>query len=336
MKWKSLTMPKEVQIKDVFTDEETKTTQYSKFVIEPLERGFGTTLGNNLRRALLSSIQGAAVTSLRIQGVLHPFSTISGVYEDVTEIILNIKKLRIRLLGDSPKTISVEMEKKGELKAGDFETDPEVEILNPDLHIATFTDNVKFKMELDINSGRGYVASEQNKDDSLPVGTIFIDSLFSPVTKVNFEVENTRVGQRTDYDKLILEIWTDGSITPENALSQASKIIKDHMQVFIKLDEEEQMDEEEKVDDETLRIRNLLKTRVDELELSVRSANCLRAANIQTIEDLVKKSEPEMLKFRNFGRKSLNELKKILDERGLHFGMDVEKYKEPAKAGVGR
>ncbi len=336
MKWKSLTMPKEVQIKDVLTDEESKTAQYGKFVIEPLERGFGTTLGNSLRRALLSSIQGAAVTSLRIQGVLHPFSTIPGVYEDVTEIILNIKKLRVRLLGDGPKTLEAETEKKGELTAGDIPTDPEAEILNPDLHIATLTDNVKFKMELDINSGRGYVSSEQNKDDTLPVGTIFVDSLFSPVTKVNFEVENTRVGQRTDYDKLLLEIWTDGSITPENALSHASKIIKDHMQVLIKLDEEEQMTEEEKVDDETLRIRNLLKTRVDELELSVRSSNCLRAANIQTIEDLVKKTEPDMLKFRNFGRKSLNELKKILDERGLHFGMDIEKYKEPAKAGTGR
>src|SRR4030066_21348 len=320
MKWKSLTMPKEVQIKDVFTDEETKTTQYSKFVIEPLERGFGTTLGNNLRRALLSSIQGAAVTSLRIQGVLHPFSTISGIYEDVTEIILNIKKLRVRLLGDSPKTISVEMEKKGELKAGNFEADPEVEILNPELHIATFTDNVKFKMELDVNAGRGYVTSEQNKDDSLPVGTIFVDSLFSPVSKVNFEVENTRVGQRTDYDKLILEIWTDGSLTPESALSQAARIVKDHMQVFIKLDEEMEITEEEKVDDETLRMRNLLKTREEERELWVRSANCLRAANFQTIEDLVKKSEPEILTFRNFGRTFLNELKKILDERGLHFG----------------
>src|SRR5574341_669920 len=322
MKWKSLTMPKEVQIKDVFTDEETKTAQYAKFVIEPLERGFGTTLGNGLRRALLSSIQGAVVSSLRSSDLLHPFSTIPGVYEDVTDIILNIKKLRVRLLGDGPKTLELETDKKGELKAGDIATDPEVEILNSDLHIATLTDNVKFKMELDLNSGRGYVSSEQNKDDSLPVGTIFVDSLFSPVTKVNFEVENTRVGQRTDYDKLLLEIWTDGSITPENALSHASKIIKDHMQVLIKLDQEEQMAEEEKVDDETLRIRNLLKTRVDELELSVRSSNCLRAANIQTIEDL--------------GKKTLNELKKIFDERGLHFGMDVEKYKEPNKTGMAR
>ncbi len=334
MKWKTLTMPKEVQIKEVVRDEESKTGQYTKFVIEPLERGFGTTLGNSLRRALLSSIQGAAVTSLRIQGVLHPFSTIPGVYEDVTEIILNIKNLRLKLVGDGPKTLSVEAEKKGTLKAGDIQTDPDVEILNPDLHLASFTDNVKFKMELDVNSGRGYVTSEQNKDDSLPVGTIFVDSLFSPVSKVNFEVENTRVGQRTDYDKLILEIWTDGSLTPESALSQAARIVKDHMQVFIKLDEEMEITEEEKVDDETLRMRNLLKTRVEELELSVRSANCLRAQNIQTLGELVRKTENEMLKFRNFGRKSLKELEKILDERGLRFGMDIDKYLETAKSNL--
>lgn len=326
MKWKSLQMPRDIQIEDA-----TRTDKYSKFTIEPLERGFGTTIGNALRRTLLSSIQGAAPVAVRIDGILHEFSTIPGVYEDVTEIVLNIKRLRLKLLGDEPKTLRLEAGKKGELAAGDIKTNGDIQILNPDLHIAQLTEDTKFKMEIDIGVGRSYVTSEQNKRPDAPVGTIFLDSMFSPVQKVNFEVENTRVGQRTDYDRLILEIWTDGSLTPEDALCYASKILKDHLQLFIKLDEELQMAAEEVVDDTTLRIRNLLKTRVDELELSVRSSNCLRAANIQTLEDLVQKTESEMLKYRNFGRKSLTELNTVLAELGLSFGMDVSKYKEPPK-----
>jgi DNA-directed RNA polymerase subunit alpha len=326
MKWKSLQMPRDIQIEDA-----TRTDKYSKFTIEPLERGFGTTIGSALRRTLLSSIQGAAPVAVRIDGILHEFSTIPGVYEDVTEIVLNIKRLRLKLLGDEPKTLRLEANKKGELTAGDIKTNGDIQILNPDLHIAQLTEDTKFKMEIDIGVGRSYVTSEQNKRPDVPVGTIFLDAMFSPVQKVNFEVENTRVGQRTDYDKLILEIWTDGSLTPDDALCYASKTLKDHLQLFIKLDEELQMVEEEEVDETTLKIRNLLKTRVDELELSVRSSNCLRAANIQTLEDLVQKTEPEMLKYRNFGRKSLTELNTVLAELGLSFGMDISKYKELPK-----
>ena len=326
MKWKSLQMPKEIQI-----EEDSMTDKYSKFTIEPLERGFGTTLGNALRRTLLSSIQGVAPVALRIDGVLHEFSTIPGVFEDVTEVVLNVKKIRLKLLGDEPKKLRIEANGKGDLTAGDIKTDGDIQILNPDLHIAQLTEDTKLEMEIDTGVGRSFVPAEQNKRSDAPVGTIFLDSLFSPVQKVNLEVENTRVGQRTDYDRLILEIWTDGSLTPEDALCYASRILRDHLQLFIKLDEELEMAEEEEVDEETLRIRNLLKTRVDELELSVRSSNCLRAANIQTLEDLVQKTEQEMLKYRNFGRKSLTELNTILADLGLSFGMDVSKYKEPQK-----
>jgi len=326
MKWKSIQMPKETLVEDG-----TSTPKYAKFIIQPLERGFGTTLGNALRRVLLSSIQGAAPVAIRMNGVPHQFSTVPGVYEDVTEIVLNVKKLRLRLLGDESKTLVLENKKKGELKAKDLRIDSEVEILNPDLHIVNLTEEIDFRMEIDVGWGRGYVVSEQNKRDDAPVGTIFLDSMFSPVTRVNFNVENTRVGQRTDYDRLFLQIWTDGTITPEDALSFGAKLLKDHLQPFIKKEEQLEMVEEEKVDEETLRIRNLLKMRVEELELSVRSSNCLRAASIQTLEDLVQNTESEMLKHRNFGRKSLTELNSILGELGLSFGMDVSKYKEPKK-----
>ena len=326
MKWKSLQMPKEIVV-----DQANVSDKYTKFIIEPLERGFGITLGNVLRRTLLSSIQGAAPIAIRVDGMLHEFSSIPGVYEDLAEIVLNIKRIRIKLIGDEPKTLILEGQKKGELKAGDIKTNGDIEILNPDLHILQLTENSKVKVEIDISTGRSFVPAEQNKNPDAPVGTIFLDAMFSPVTKVNFEVENTRVGHRTDYDRLIMEIFTDGSLTPEDALCFASKILKDHLLLFIKLDKEMEMAEEEVVDEETLRIRNLLKMRVDELELSVRSSNCLRAANIQTLEDLVQKTESEMLKYRNFGRKSLTELQNILAELGLQFGMDVEKYKEPEK-----
>lgn len=326
MKWKNLQMPKEVKL-----EETTLTDRYTKFVVEPLERGFGLSLGNALRRALLSSIQGIAPVAVRIDGVVHEFSTIPGVYEDVTEIVLNIKRLRLKLNGDEPKTLVLETNKKGSFSAKDIQTDGEVEVLDPDMHLVKITEKTKFRMEIDTGVGRSYVSAEQNKKTDAPVGTIFLDSMFSPVQKINFNVENTRVGQRTDYDRLIMEIWTDGSITPEDALCFASKILKDHFQLFIKLEEELEVAEEEEVDEETLRIRGLLGTRVDELELSVRSSNCLRAANIQTLEALVQRTEAEMLKYRNFGRKSLTELNSILNELGLQFGMDVSKYKEPEK-----
>ncbi len=324
MKWKPLQMPKEI-----VSDQSSATENYSRFIIEPLERGFGMTLGNSLRRVLLSSIQGASVVSMRIDGALHEFKSLEHVYEDATRIALNVKQMRVRSHADGMKTITLNVDKKGEITAGMFgEVDADIEVLNPDLHICELVEDREFSMELDIDTGRSYVVSEMNKRPDAPTNTIYLDALFSPVIKVNFEVENTRVGQRTDYDKLILEISTDGTLTPEDALSFAAKILKDHLQLFIHMDEEIEIEEEEEEDEETIRIRQLLKTRVDELELSVRSSNCLRAANIQTLADLVSKTESEMLKYRNFGRKSLNELNAILDELGLSFGMDISKYLE--------
>ena len=323
MKWKSLTMPKEV-----VNDQSSATENYSRFIIEPLERGYGTTLGNGLRRVLLSSIQGAAVVSLRIKGCLHEFSSITGIYEDVTDIVLNIKRIRVRMHCDEMRTLTLKADSKGKLTAGMIETDGEIEILNPDMHICELTDDVEFEMELDVDSGRSYSVASQNKRPDAPVGTVYIDSFFSPVVKVSYLVENTRVGQKTDYDRLIMEITTDSAITPEDALSYAAKLMKDHLQLFIHMDEEVMVEEEPEEDEETVRVRNLLLTRVDELELSVRSSNCLRAANIQSIQDLVTKAESEMLKYRNFGRKSLNEISTILEEMGLSFGMDISKFIE--------
>ena len=323
MKWKPLTMPKEV-----VNDQSSSDDNYSRFIIEPLERGYGHTLGNCLRRVLISSIQGGAVVSMRINGVLHEFSSIPGVFEDVTEIVLNVKSIRVRMHADEMRTLRFKTNTKGKITASMFQTDPEVEILNGDQPICELTDDVDFEMELDISSGRSYIVADQNKRPDAPVGTIYVDSLFSPVTKTSFLVENTRVGQRTDYDRLIMEINTDGSITPEDALCYAAKLVKDHLQLFINLDEEIMVEEEPEVDEDTIRVRNMLKTRVDELELSVRSSNCLRAANIQSIQDLVTKSESDMLKYRNFGRKSLNEIGSILDEMGLSFAMDISAFVE--------
>lgn len=326
MKWKNLQMPKEV------AREESDDPQFfARFVMEPLERGFGNTIGNALRRVLLSSLQGSAVVSMRIEGVQHEFSSIPGVYEDVTDIVLNVKKLWVKMDADEMKTITLECEGKGKYSANDLQLPPEIEIMNKDQHLIELTDDTKLRLELDIDTGRSYVLSEQNKRADAPAGTIFVDSLFSPVVKVNYLVENTRVGQRTDYDRLTMEINTNGVVTPEDALGYAAKLLKDHLQFFIHTEEEIEVEEEEAEDEETLRIRQLLQTRVDELELSVRSSNCLRAANIQILGDLVRRTESEMLKYRNFGRKSLNELNGILDELGLSFGMDVDKYLEPKK-----
>ncbi len=317
-------MPKGVEL-----DQKSADEKYGKFVIEPLERGFGTTLGNALRRVLLSALQGAAVTALRIEGIMHEFSTIPGVVEDVTEIVLNFKELRLKLHADRNKRLELNVGKIGEVKAADIDSDADVEILNPDLHLFTVTAENKLHIDIDIGCGRGYLTSEQNKKPDQPLGTIPLDSVFTPVTKVNYFVENTRVGRRTDYDKLILEIWTDSSLSPQSALSFAAKILKDHLQMFITFEKEPEMAPEEEIDEETIRVRNLLRMKVDELELSVRSSNCLKAAEIKTLKDLVQKSEADMLKYRNFGRKSLSELQGILEKLGLSFGMDVRRYENP-------
>jgi DNA-directed RNA polymerase subunit alpha len=302
-------------------DKDTLTQTYGRFVAEPFERGFAMTTGNSLRRILLSSIQSAAVTAIRIKGVVHEYSPVPGVVEDTTDIILNIKQLKIKLLEDGPKTLRIYVSGEREVRAADIQTDSSVEIVNPDLHIATLSDrDAQLEMELDVDQGRGYVDAARNRRDSQPIGTIPVDSIFTPVTKVKIASEDTRVGQMTDYDRLILEIWTDGRIKPEDALAHSAKILKDHMPIFINFEEvpEEQVQE---VDEEKEKIKELLGRSVEEMELSVRSSNCLKTANIKSIGELVSKTESEMLRYRNFGRKSLNEIKEILTEMGLHLGM---------------
>src|SRR5258706_4488670 len=323
MKWKNITMPKQV------VPDAANTDGYGKFVIEPLERGFGITLGNALRRTLLSSLQGASITAVRIDGVLHEFSTLPGVIEDVTEIVLNLKQVRMKLLGDGPKKGTFEMKGKGEVHAGALQVDAEVVILNPDLHIATLNKDGDLRMEVEIDGGRGYVSADMHSQTERPIGVIPIDSLFSPVVKVNYNVEATRLGQRIDYDKLTIEVWTDASILPQDAVAVAAKILRDHFNLFIHFEEPIEAEVEEEVNEDILRIRRMLDKSVEELELSVRSSNCLRAAEIKTIGDLVQKSEGEMLKYRNFGRKSLKEIQDILEGMGLHFGMDISRFTEP-------
>ena len=321
MKWKNLQMPKKPVI-----DESVSNDRYGRFVIEPLERGFGLTLGNALRRVLLSSLQGAAVTAVRIEEALHEFSSLPGVIEDTTEIILNLKQMRFKLLGDGPQKGVFEMQGKGELRAGDLKINADVEVLNPDLHIATLNKDGNLRMQVEVDGGRGYVAADQHTTTDRPIGEIPIDALFSPVLRVNYNVESTRIGQRIDYDKITLEIWTDGSILPKDALAFSAKILRDHFHLFV--DFEEPIEEEvvEIVDEEKMKMRDKLERSVEELELSVRSSNCLRQADIKTIGDLVVKSEAEMLKYRNFGRKSLKEIQDVLTDMGLGLGMDVGAY----------
>ncbi len=311
-----LQIPKKLDI-----DKDTLSENYGKFFAEPFERGFGATIGNSLRRILLSSIAGAAVTSIKIEGVLHEFSTVPGVKEDVTDIILNIKNLRLRLHGDKPKVIRLKKKGAGKVCAKHIVSDADIEVLDPDLHIATLDKDGKIDIEMVVQKGRGYVPSIQNKNEDMSIGEIPIDALFSPIRKVNFSVENARVGRVTDYDKLILEIWTDGSVRPDDVLGFAAKILKDHLSLFINFEEAEQPVEKKQAVDEEFN-NNLLKN-VRELELSVRAANCLKNASIRTIGDLVQRSESEMLRTKNFGRKSLNEIKEILHEMGLSLGMDV-------------
>lgn len=322
MNWPNLQMPQSVEL-----DEAAYAANFGRFIVQPLERGFGTTVGNALRRVLLSSLPGTAITNIRIDGVQHEFSTIKGVVEDVADIILNLKEVRFKLINKKPDKVVIEASGPGEIRAGDLQNGTtDFEVLNPNLHIATLDNGGSIKMELRIGRGYGYVPSDDNKIPDQPIGTIAIDSIYTPVRNVAYIVENTRLGQHTDYEKLILEITTDGSITPDDALTYASKILIDHVQLFINFDIEPEEEEPDEVDEEVLRIRKLLKMPVDELELSVRSHNCLMAANIKTIGDLVGRDEQEMLKFRNFGRKSLQELTQILEEKNLNFGLDIDKY----------
>ncbi len=300
---------------------------YGRFVIEPLERGYGTTLGNSLRRIMLSSLPGVAVTSVKIEGVLHEFSTIPGVKEDVIEILLNLKGLAAEIYTDEPKVIYIEASEEGEITAGDIIADSDVDILNPEMHIATLSKGSTLNMEMRIEKGRGYVAADKNKYPGMPIGTIPMDSIFSPIIKVNFLVENTRVGQITDFDKLTIDIWTDGTTTPEEALSLAAKVLSEHLNLFINLTEHATTVEimVEKEESEKERIREMS---IEELELSVRSSNCLRRANIDTVEKLTQRSEEDMIKVRNLGRKSLNEIKHKLAEIGLSLSQEEEKAKE--------
>jgi DNA-directed RNA polymerase subunit alpha len=315
-------MPESVEL-----DKATYSNTYGRFIVQPLERGFGVTIGNALRRVLLSSLPGAAITAIRIDGVLHEFSTIPGVVEDVADIVLNLKEVRMKLLSKRPDKVLLHLKGPHEFKAGDIgKATTDVEILNPEHHIATLNKDADFKIEIRIGQGKGYVPAEENKTPDMPIGTIAIDAIFTPVRKVAYHVENVRRGQRADYEKLILEIWTDGSLTPDDALNYAAQILRDHINLFISFEVEQEVEEPVQMDEEVARIRKLLKMPVDELELSVRASNCLKAANIRTIGDLVRLTESEMLKFRNFGRKSLQELQRVLEERGLYFGMDVDKY----------
>ena len=315
--WRSLIKPKRIEI-----DETTHTRFYAEFVCQPLERGFGTTLGNSLRRVLLSSIQGAAIVSVKFDGVFHEFSTIPGVKEDVTDIILNLKGVRLKLDNEGPRTIYLDISTPGEIKAGDLKLDPTMEVLNPDHHIATLLGDYSLKAQMEVRTGKGYVAARKDRESDQPEGTINIDAIYSPIKKVNYTVTYARVGQVADYDRLVLEVWTDGSVLPEDAVAYAAKILKEQIDLFINFPEEADEEETLMVEQAQETDNNeLLMRSVEELELSVRSANCLKNAGINLIGELVQKTEAEMLKTKNFGRKSLNEIKEVLLEAGLGFGM---------------
>jgi DNA-directed RNA polymerase subunit alpha len=320
MLWKGFQRPKRLDF-----ERETLTDRFGRFYAQPFERGFGTTVGNALRRVLLSSIEGAAITAVQIDGVLHEFSPIKGVVEDATDIILNLKQLPLKCHVDYTKTLTVRVDKPGAVRAKDIEVDQDVEILEPEAHIATVSEGGKLHMQLRIKRGRGYVAADRNFDEDLGIGWIPIDSVHSPVKKVNYLIEAARLGQTTDYDKLTLEVWTNGSVTPGDAVSLAAKLVRDHLNIFINLDDDE--DEEVDVTTEPARVgvaNEHLDKSVEELELSVRSYNCLKNANIRTIRELVQKTETDMLKTKNFGRKSLNEIKEILQTMGLSLGMKLD------------
>ncbi|MBN2327919.1 MAG: DNA-directed RNA polymerase subunit alpha [Candidatus Omnitrophica bacterium] len=326
MKFKTVVMPGRVRI-----DQDSLSDQYGKFVVEPLERGFGTTLGNALRRVLLSSIQGAAVKAVRINGVLQEVSFIPGVVEDVTDIILNIKGLRVRNHRNGPVTLYLQAKGEKDVKASDIEPNPDIEILNPDHHLATLDKDGELEMELYVDVGRGYMSADRQskQNDSLPLNTIVVDAVFTPIDRVKYSVENARVGDITDYDRLIMEIWTDGTVSPQDALAYSAKILKDHLFLFIHFPEEDEAPQESTQKEEEV-VNPYLAKGVEELELSVRAYNCLKAANIKTIGELVSKTESEMLKYRNFGKKSLTEIKEVLTKYGLYLGMDPNQMNEEA------
>ncbi len=307
-------------------DDSTATETYAKFVAEPFETGYGHTIGNSLRRVLLSSLEGAAISSLKIDGAMHEFTTIEGVVEDVTDIVLNLKKILFKAHSREPQLLLLSVNKEGEVTAGDIQVNQNVELVNPKQLICTLDKKKKFEMELEVKIGRGFLPGDENKKPDQPIGVIAIDSLFSPVTRVRYSVESARVGQRTDYDRLVLEIWTDGRISPDDALTQASAVLQHHLDVFVGYDKNavEFEEVENKQDDDKSRMRKLLNMSVNEIELSVRAANCLNNANITTVGQLAMKTEAEMLKYRNFGKKSLNEIKEKLAALGLGLGMNIE------------
>jgi DNA-directed RNA polymerase subunit alpha len=322
--WQTIIRPKRLEV-----DEETLSPTYGKFVAEPFERGFGITIGNAIRRVLISSIQGAAITAVRIDGILHEFSTIPGVKEDVTEIIMNLKEVELKLISEGPETIFIKSKGVGVVKASDIITNNNIEVLNPDQHIATLSSDAKLNIEMTVQSGSGYLTAEKTRDENAPIGTIPIDAIFSPVKRVNFNVNYARVGQITDYERLTLEVWTDGSIAPEDAIAFAAKILQNQLKLFINFEEE--IEVMPKAEPSRQRFNDNLYRSIDELELSVRSSNCLRNANIRYIWELVTRTEPEMLKTKNFGRKSLNEIKEILSEMGLTLGMKLDGFEPPAR-----
>ena len=324
MNWREIIKPEKVQIA-------SQTPTYGKFVWEPLERGFGITIGNSLRRIILSSICGSAIVSVKFDGVMHEFSTIPGVLEDVSEIILNLKNVRVKMEDSEPRMIEINATGERVITAADIISgDGRVQVMNPDLHIATRTTDANFRAEMPAKAGKGYSLAELNKDPEAPVGTIAIDSVYSPLKRVNYRISNARIGQKTDFDKLTMEVWTDGSVSPEESIAYGAKILKEQMNVFINFDEDLEPELTEKViDDSKPRQNENLYLDVDELELSVRSANCLRNANITKIFQLVRRTEPEMLKTKNFGRKSLNEIKELLAELGLSLGMNIDSFEPP-------
>ncbi|MCX7822697.1 MAG: DNA-directed RNA polymerase subunit alpha [Syntrophobacterales bacterium] len=319
--WKELIKPKGLKV-----EKASDSNRYAKFTCEPLERGFGITLGNALRRVLLSSLRGCAITSVKIEGVAHEFSSIPGVVEDVTDIILNLKGVRFKSKTDDPVTLRIDKSGEGIVKAGDIYGSSLITVLNPEHYICTLSKDAHIRMELRVKSGKGYVPAERNAEPTMPIGTIPIDAIFSPIERVSYTVTQARVGQMTDYDRLTMEIWTDGSVSPEDALAYAAKILKDQFTIFINFEEEHEIPKEEAPREEKVVWNENLFRRVDELELSVRSANCLKNADIKYIGELVQKTESEMLKTKNFGRKSLNEIKEILAEMGLSLGMKLEGF----------
>ena len=325
--WRDLIRPRKLEV-----ETDTLTPTYGKFTCEPLERGFGTTLGNSLRRILLSSLQGTAITAVKIETALHEFTTIPDVVEDVTDIVLNLKEVLLKSVDSKPRVLRLDKDGEGKVTASDIALTDGIEVLNPDHKILTCSKGAKLRMELHVGTGRGYVQAERNKGAQTPVGVIPIDSLFSPIRKVNFQITNARVGQQTDYDRLTLEVWTNGAVRPDDAVAFAAKILKDQLSIFINFEETAEP-VEETVSEEAAKMNENLDKSVDELELSVRSANCLQNANIRFIGELVQKTEAEMLKTKNFGRKSLKEIKEILAEMGLTLGMKLDNWVPPSQRG---